>query len=172
MNWTREKYIAGYTLIRQEGKIWHEGSGTIYNVTSTEFVDTEVSEDTDYIYRVGVCFKTGAELISDTIIVRTLPLIKQTTLLQSYPNPFNPEVWIPYLSAESANVVIQIYNVNGQLVKTIDLGLQDRGRYVSREKSAYWDGRTDSGELASSGVYFYVFRAGKFSASKKMVLQK
>lgn len=174
IRWTHYsgEYVTGYTVIRQKGKVWSQGSGMVYNVSETEFVDTEVSEDTDYIYRVGVRFKTGTELLSDIISVRTMPLIKQTVLLQSYPNPFNPEVWIPYELSERANVTIHIYNVNGQLVRSIDIGSQERGRYVSREKAAYWDGRTSSGERASSGVYFYVLKAGKFYASRKMVLLK
>lgn len=88
-----------------------------------------------------------------------LPIIKATRLMQSYPNPFNPETWIPYDLEKEAAVVIEIYNINGQSVRRLDLGIQSRGRYASREKAAYWDGRTQFGERASSGAYFYMMAA-------------
>jgi flagellar hook assembly protein FlgD len=99
-------------------------------------------------------------------------VIKRTALLQSYPNPFNPEVWIPYDLAEESPVSIHIYNISGQLIRTLDLGMQPRGRYTSKEKASYWDGLTQAGEQAASGVYFYVLRAGRFTAAKKMVILK
>jgi hypothetical protein len=137
----------------------------------SEFVDTDVLEEATYTYQVSVIFRSGAELRSDLFTVRTLPAIKRTALLQSYPNPFNPEVWIPYELAEESSVSIRIYSVSGQLVRVLDLGVQPRGRYISREKAAHWDGHTQTGERAASGVYFYVLRAGRrFTAAKKMVV--
>jgi PKD repeat protein len=138
----------------------------------SEFVDTDVLEDVAYTYQISVRFRSGAELRSELFTVTTLPVIKRTALLQSYPNPFNPEVWIPYELAEEAPVSIRIYNVSGQLVRTLDLGIQPRGRYVSKEKAAYWDGQTQAGEKAASGVYFYTLQADTFSAAKKMVILK
>lgn len=96
----------------------------------------------------------------------------QTRLLQSYPNPFNPEVWIPYELEDTAPVSIEIYNTAGQLIRILDIGVQPRGRYVSKERAAYWDGRTQSGERATSGVYFYLLKAGDFTATRKMVILK
>jgi flagellar hook assembly protein FlgD len=92
--------------------------------------------------------------------------------MQNYPNPFNPEVWIPYELSEQTEVSIQIYNASGQLVRILDLGMKDRGRYTSMDKAAYWAGLNEAGEKASSGVYFYVLKAGKFTATRKMVLLK
>jgi hypothetical protein len=139
----------------------------------SEFVDTDVLEEATYTYQVSVGFKSGAELRSDLFTVRTLPVIERTALLQSYPNPFNPEVWIPYELAEESSVSIRIHNTSGQLVRVLDLGVQPRGRYISREKAAHWDGHTQTGERAASGVYFYVLRAGRrFTAAKKMVILK
>jgi hypothetical protein len=138
----------------------------------SEFVDTDVLEEVTYTYQVSVRFRSGAELPSELLTVRTLLVIKQTALLQSYPNPFNPEVWIPYDLAEEAQVSIRIYNISGQLIRVLDLGVQPRGRYISKEKAAYWDGRMQTGEHAASGVYFYVLTAGEYSAAKKMAILK
>jgi len=174
------EFIAGYVITRQSGSAqdWKEGEGTHYvlqqNYTNpiSEFVDTDVLEELTYTYQIGVRFKSGAELQSELLTVQTLPVIKQTALLQSYPNPFNPEVWIPYELAEQTSVSIQIYNLSGQLIQVLDLGMQPRGRYISKEKAAYWDGRNEIGERAASGVYFYVLKAGNFTATKKMVIVK
>jgi len=100
------------------------------------------------------------------------PIPKKSLLLANYPNPFNPETWIPYKLSEAADVTLSIYNVNGQLVRTLSLGCKNAGTYVNREKSAYWDGRNDFGENVASGVYFYSIQAGKFSATRKMLLRK
>ena len=92
--------------------------------------------------------------------------------LQNFPNPFNPETWIPYQLAENADVSINIYNVSGKVIKTLHLGQKEAGFYMTRSKSAYWDGRNKSGERVASGVYFYQLKAGEFSAVRKMVIMK
>ena len=79
----------------------------------------------------------------------------RTQLLQSYPNPFNPDVWIPYELGEDAAVSVEIYNISGQLVRTLLIGMKKRGQYIAKDKAVYWDGRAQSGERAASGVYFY-----------------
>jgi hypothetical protein len=96
----------------------------------------------------------------------------QNALLQNYPNPFNPETWIPYSVAKDTHVTLNIYNVLGQPVRTIDLGFVSAGEYMSKEKAAYWDGRNQDGEHVASGVYFYTIQAGQFVASKKLVVLK
>jgi len=98
--------------------------------------------------------------------------IKQNALLQNYPNPFNPETWIPYLLAEPAEVMIQIYSITGQLVRTLYIEQQDSGEYVSKSSAAHWDGRNDVGERVSSGVYFYRIQAGVFTAMRKLTVSK
>ena len=98
--------------------------------------------------------------------------IKQTALLQNYPNPFNPETWMPYILSEDRPVTISIYNISGQLVRTLALGNKTIGVYVDQPKAAYWDGHDDAGEAVGSGVYFYQLRAGDFITTRKMVVAK
>ena len=95
-----------------------------------------------------------------------------TRLLANYPNPFNPETWIPYQLSEPADVTLTIYAVNGQIVRQLSLGHQLADAYQSRRRAAYWDGRNALGEPVASGVYFYTLTAGGFSATKKMVIRK
>ena len=90
-------------------------------------------------------------------------------LKQNYPNPFNPETWIPYQLAEDSEVTIRIYNAAGQLIRRLSVGYKEAGLYITKDAAAYWDGRADSGEYVSSGVYFYNIRAGGYSATKKMI---
>ena len=97
---------------------------------------------------------------------------KETALLHNYPNPFNPETWIPYQLAQPADVTVSIYATDGTLVRTLDLGHQPVGMYQSRNRAAYWDGKNAVGEPVSSGVYFYTLTAGDFSATRKMLIRK
>ena len=97
---------------------------------------------------------------------------KETALLHNYPNPFNPETWIPYKLAKHANVTITIYAVNGTLVRRLPLGQQAAGMYQSRSRAAHWDGKNEFGEKVASGVYFYSLTAGDFSATRKMLIRK
>ena len=95
-----------------------------------------------------------------------------TGLLSNYPNPFNPETWIPYQLAKPADVTLTIYAVNGEMVRRLELGHQAAGIYQSKRRAAYWDGRNALGELVASGVYFYTLTAGEFSTTRKMLIRK
>ena len=95
-----------------------------------------------------------------------------TALLANYPNPFNPETWIPYQLAKAADVTITIYASDGSVVRTLALGHQDIGKYHTRSEAAYWDGRNALGETVASGVYFYTLTAGNFAATRKMLILK
>ena len=97
---------------------------------------------------------------------------KRTALLTNYPNPFNPETWIPYQLSEAAEVMVRIYTVNGTLVRTLHLGHQPAGIYQSRSRAAYWDGKNALGESVASGLYFYTLTAGDFTATRKMLIRK
>ena len=97
---------------------------------------------------------------------------KKTGLLANYPNPFNPETWIPYQLDKPAGVTITIYAVDGQVVRRLALGHQPAGIYQNRSRAAYWNGRNAFGEPVASGVYFYTLTAGDFSATRKMLIRK
>ena len=109
-------------------------------------------------------------LVLEQLLISLTP--KETELLANYPNPFNPETWIPYRLAEAAFVTLTIYDPSGRVVRTFDVGHQIASAYESRSKAIYWDGRNDVGERVASGVYFYTLRAGEYSATRKMVILK
>ncbi len=96
----------------------------------------------------------------------------KTKLLANYPNPFNPETWIPYQLAGDADIIIRIYNTSGKVVKTVYSGHQTSGYYINRSKAAYWDGRNESGEAVASGVYIYELVTPKTSQTKRLVIIK
>lgn len=96
----------------------------------------------------------------------------KTVVEHNYPNPFNPETWISYQLAESSAVTVSIYSVDGRLVRRLALGYQTAGVYQGKSRAAYWDGRNEFGEHVASGVYFYTFVAGTFSAAGKMLMMK
>ena len=95
-----------------------------------------------------------------------------TALLPNYPNPFNPETWIPYRLAQPADVTLTIYDAKGVVVRQFDLGYQPVGYYTNEIQAAHWDGRNSLGELVGSGVYFYQLQAGDFSSTRKLVILK
>ena len=95
-----------------------------------------------------------------------------TALLANYPNPFNPETWIPYQLAKPADVTVTIYASDGNVVRTLALGHQDAGMYKNRTHAAYWDGKNELGETVASGLYFYTLTAGDFAATRRMLILK
>ena len=109
-------------------------------------------------------------LILEQLLAALIP--KETSLLPNYPNPFNPETWIPYQLSQPAEVTLHIYAVNGTLVRRLTLGHQPAGIYQSRSRAAYWDGRNEIGEPVASGLYFYILTAGDFTATRKMLVRK
>ena len=106
------------------------------------------------------------------LLAEMVAIPESTALLPNYPNPFNPETWIPYHLSKDADVTLHIYAVNGTLVRTLTLGHQAAGMYQNRSRAAYWDGRNALGEPVSSGVYFYRLTAGDFTATRKMLIRK
>ncbi len=97
---------------------------------------------------------------------------EDTILAQNFPNPFNPETWIPYQLSQPTEVSIQIYNVSGHLVRSLDLGWQATGSYMMPSSAAYWDGRNAVGERVASGIYFYTLQTADFTATRRMVILK
>ena len=128
------------------------------------WIDTaELEDDGSLVFKQGI-----ANLRK--LLASLIP--KETSLLANYPNPFNPETWIPYQLAEPATVRVQIYDVEGNLVRQLDLGYLSAGIYQSRLRAVYWDGNNAVGEPVASGLYFYTLTAGDFTATRKMLILK
>ena len=117
----------------------------------------------------SLAFKQGIENL-ENLLASLIP--EETALLANYPNPFNPETWIPYQLAESAEVTLTIYDTNGQLVQRLEVGHQAAGMYQSRSRAVYWDGRNQLGESVASGLYFYTLTTGDFTATRRMLILK
>ena len=117
----------------------------------------------------SLVFKQGIEIL-ENLLASLIP--KETALLRNYPNPFNPETWIPYQLATPAEVTLTIYDMNGQLVRRLVVGHQAAGMYQSRTRAAYWDGRNQLGEPVASGLYFYSLTAAEFSETRRMLILK
>ena len=118
----------------------------------------------------SIAFRQGIANLENLLTSLIIP--QETALHANYPNPFNPETWIPYQLAAPAEVTLTIYEMNGQLVRRLAVGHQAAGMYQSRSRAAYWDGRNQRGESIASGLYFYTLRAGEFTATRKMLIRK
>ena len=125
--------------------------------------DARAADDGSLTFRQG---------IANLELLLTLIVPEKMALLHNYPNPFNPETWIPYHLAEPANVTLTIYSINGKVVRHLDLGHQPAGYYQNKSRAAYWDGRNNVGERVASGIYFYTLTAGGFTATQKLVIRK
>ena len=123
----------------------------------------QVEDDGSAIFNLGI-----ANL--EALLASRIP--SETKLLLNYPNPFNPETWIPYQLSEAANVTVAIHSMNGSLIRTLELGHQAVGGYQSKSRAAYWDGRNAFGERVASGLYFYTLTAGDFMATRKLLIRK
>jgi hypothetical protein len=102
----------------------------------------------------------------------TYEIPAETALLANYPNPFNPETWVPFRLAADSNVQLTIYDASGSMVRQIDIGFKSAAVYESRDRAIYWDGRNASGEIVASGVYFYTLEAGDYVSTRKMLILK
>ena len=161
-----------------------------------QLTDKRVEPGQTYFYHLEDVDITGERNKSDIIKVVVpfaQPIPEAFHLLQNYPNPFNPETWIPYqLSAES-DVIVEVYDIHGRLVRVFDLEMQPAGSYLTKDRAVYWNGKNEAGERVASGVYFYRLKAvspspglslegrgdyaehpeaGTFSAMRRLVLVK
>ncbi|MCY4554734.1 MAG: dockerin type I domain-containing protein [Candidatus Poribacteria bacterium] len=133
---------------------------------------TEVKQWLSAAQRLNLTDTTSQRGILFLQQLLTALIPKKTALLPNYPNPFNPETWIPYHLAKDADVTLHIYAVNGALVRTLALGHQAAGMYQSRSRAAYWDGKNEFGESVASSVYFYKLTTDGFMATRKMLILK
>ena len=144
--------------------------------------DTEITvelefDGTDFDTDATLTFSVEADAIANyngpaLTAQITVMASRENALMANFPNPFNPETWIPYELEKPADVTLTIYALNGRKVRRLALGYQPAGLYQSRSRAAYWDGRNDFGEGVASGVYFYTLTASDFSATRKMLILK
>ena len=118
----------------------------------------------------SIAFRQGIENLENLLVSLIVP--QETALLANYPNPFNPETWIPYQLATPAEVALTIYGMNGGTVRHLAVGHQTAGLYQSRSRALHWDGRNQHGEPVASGLYFYTLKAGEFTATRRMLIRK
>ncbi len=118
----------------------------------------------------SIAFRQGIANLRNLLASRIIP--QETALHANYPNPFNPETWIPYQLAAPAEVSLTIYDMNGGVVRRLEVGHQPAGMYQSRSRAVYWDGRNQDGESVASGLYFYTLSAGEFTGTRKMLIRK
>ena len=118
--------------------------------------------------------RSNAEEMALNVLKAALPerLPATTQLLSNYPNPFNPETWIPYQLNQASDVSLSVYSSECKLLRQLDLGLKPAGNYQTTERALYWDGRNTNGEQAPSGLYFYRLQAGDCSQTRQMVILK
>ena len=161
----------GVALDVADGKVYWTEAGGIrradLNGKNRQDVATGIGSPAGIVLRVAPVSTEAAAAPS------AAPMSPNTTaLLTNYPNPFNPETWIPYQLRDAADVQISIYDPRGVLVRQLSLGHRVAGQYVSRSRAAFWDGRNEVGEPVASGLYFYTLTAGDFSATRKMLIVK
>ena len=142
-----------------------------------QFLDEQVEIGKTYFYYLEDIDISGernkSNIIQITVALRPQAVIPaKFALLQNFPNPFNPETWIPYELLDDVAVSIFIYNIQGRLIRRLELGEQSAGSYVTKDKAVYWDGKDDRGENMASGIYWYTLRAGDFDAMRRMVIVK
>ena len=118
----------------------------------------------------SIAFRQGIQNLQNLLASLFIP--QETALLANYPNPFNPETWIPYQLAVPAEITLTIYDMNGVTVRRLEMGHQPAGLYQRRSRAVYWDGRNQRGESVASGLYFYTLRTGDFTATRKMLIRK
>ncbi len=128
-------------------------------------------------YDSSIEFQEGITYLENLLVLLTSEklvenTVEKTALFANYPNPFNPETWIPYQLAVPSEVYVTIHSVSGKVVRTLTLGHQVVGVYKTRNRAAYWDGKNKVGESVASGIYYYTLSAGKFTATRKMLILK
>ena len=155
--------------------------GAPSNVSVFDLLDQKMLESLDRKVLEGYLNVLRAESDGSAKYQRAIAMLErilaalrpmETLLLTNYPNPFNPETWIPYHLANASDVRITIYDVRGQVIRRLDLGHQLEGYYTSLSRAAHWDGRNDLGERVGSGIYFYQLQTDNASHLSKMVILK
>ena len=172
--WNGENLPQGYPRVQFDHIAGDEQvTPRVYTLNPTRQFSENTHDAPTYFFtfnRQGNRLDLLLEVGAAPTLSRAVP--KENALLPNYPNPFNPETWIPYQLAKPADVTLTIYAVNGQVVRRLALGHQPAGLYQNRSRAAYWDGRNAVGEPVASGLYFYTLSAGDFTATRKMLIRK
>ncbi len=181
LNWHTETEVEniGFSIYRSDSKDgkyekigWVDSKGTLIAPNDYLFTDEDVEEGKSYFYYIESVEFSGKRFRSDIIqVVLDERSPRETVLLQNYPNPFNPETWIPFKLSREMDVVIEIYDLSGKMVRKIDMGCLKPGYYISKDRAAYWDGRNENGERAASGIYIYRMKADRDLIRKMSVLK-
>ena len=172
VNGDKKVNIVDYVLVDEEADAAAPGAPALLGMKMSAVQIDRLQEQIDLLIATGD---------RSPSVMRTLIYLQQliatarpekTQLLANYPNPFNPETWIPYELATDTTVKITIYNTQGVVIRTLELGHQAAGYYTGRDRAAYWDGRNALGEQVASGIYFYQFETDEMSSMRKMVILK
>ena len=118
----------------------------------------------------SIAFRQGIANLEHLLASLIIP--QETVLHANYPNPFNPETWIPYQLAAPSEITLTIYDMSGGVVRRLEVGHQPAGIYQNRSRALYWDGRNQHGESVASGLYFYTLKSGEFTGTRKMLIRK
>ena len=153
--------VAGAPYVKQPTAALVNNWLQLAQQNAPDTIGTSLPDEFSYARGIQVLEQLARALTPDT-----------TALLANYPNPFNPETWIPYQLAKPADVTVSIYASDGSVIRTLALGHQAAGMYKTRSQAAYWDGTNELGEIVASGVYFYTLTAGEFTATRKMLILK
>ena len=170
---TGQQILSGYPRIRFDHIAGDQE--VTYRTYSLETVEFSGNNDHAPIYhfqynRLGNMLDLFRDTPAAPALSKTAP--PETVLLSNYPNPFNPETWIPYQLTIPVEVTVTIYTADGRFVRTLALGHQPAGVYENKSRAAYWDGKNEQGEPVASGLYFYTLTAGDFTATRKMLIRK
>lgn len=159
----------GAVVINLPGLNGVSGSGVLARLR----IKTETEEPCQFVLSrlaIGDIYGQQIPIHTERLSVTWPKVPEYNELLQNFPNPFNPETWIPYNLSKPANVKIVIHDLSGRVVREMDLGLKIAGSYLGRNQAAYWDGRNQTGEAVGSGIYFYTIQADSYIATRKMIV--
>ena len=159
--------------VNNDGKVGSDDAIFILLIVTGQIEPTEQQKLAADVNSDGVIDVNDALFVLSIVAGLAAPDANiDSALLQNFPNPFNPETWIPFRLSEGSEVTIEIYDVTGHLLRRLLLGHKSAGFYTSQERAAYWDGCNEDGERVASGVYFYAIRAGNFTDMKKMIISQ
>ena len=158
---------ASFDIVSTSGQLETQAA-LDYETKSSYTVTVDVSDGNDGLGRITVTINVTD--VAEAPAARSV--LSETALFSNFPNPFNPETWIPYQLAEPAEVTLTIHNMRGVVVRDLKLGHKAAGMYARRSRAIHWDGRNMFGEKVATGVYFYTLTAGDFTATRKMLIRK